>query len=192
MSSATAGETSEMIRQAALNEFDTAVELLRSKGINVIVFDKTATTSDLDDIVTPDAVFPNNWLSTEPDGTVILYPMFAKNRSAEKHQFRFIAELLNDYQIKAVKNFKHAGQILEGTGSLIIDRIKGRVYATISQRCQEEIFTEWAKQHGYEPVLFSSFSTSGTPVYHTNIIMGIGEHFAVVNTSSIAGEENKA
>lgn len=189
MSAGSSSESKETIRDAAVREFDAAAELLRSRGINVIIFDKSIK-GGLSEVITPDAVFPNNWISTEPSGKVILYPMFASNRSAEKHQFSYVAELLLQagHSISSIDNFQHNNQVLEGTGSLIIDRVKQRVYATISQRCQAEIFNEWGKTYNYEPVLFESVSSTGKPVYHTNIVMSIGETFAVINKESIVGE----
>ncbi|KAL4493583.1 hypothetical protein ABPG72_004076 [Tetrahymena utriculariae] len=183
-------ETTEQIRQGAISEFDNSVEILKKNGINVIVFDKSRT-NELDANVTPDAVFPNNWISTEPNGKVILYPMFAKNRDAEKNQFRFIIEqLLEQFQVNQVQNFQHNGQILEGTGSLIIDRVKRRAYCNISQRANPEIFQKWAQENGYEGIMFESRSSvSGKPFYHTNILMSIAQKFAVVCKSCIVGEK---
>ncbi|EGR31158.1 hypothetical protein IMG5_116880 [Ichthyophthirius multifiliis] len=131
-------QISYQICQKAIQEFEEAVKKLRQNDINVLVFDKR-NILELKNTIMPDAVFPNNWISTEP-----------------------------------------TGQSLEGTGAIIIDRIYRRAYAARSQRADEELFKNWCQTFNYEAVMFDAKSFQGNPIYHTNIIMSLGEKYAVV------------
>jgi len=183
----------EQITIKAIKEFDEFVELLRSKGINVIVHDKSQY-KELLGSKTPDSVFPNNWISTDIDGFVYTYPMFAPNRRAEKLAFSFVEKQLLDanFQIRGTFNLGTTSQnsnFLEGTGSMIIDR-QGRVaYAAKSLRTDEETFQEYCKIAGYEAVAFDTESSNGKAYYHTNMILCIGDTFVVICKEGIKSSD---
>ncbi|KRX03453.1 hypothetical protein PPERSA_02832 [Pseudocohnilembus persalinus] len=176
----------------ALKEFDKAVKIIQNSGVNVLVFDKNEADNDLKEISMPDAVFPNNWISTDTDNAILLYQMMAKNRNYEKHQFRYIAEMLSkQFVIDSVVNFSYKDQILEGTGSLLIDRVKRRAYCSRSKRAEQDIFEHWCRTRNYEGILFDGFAKSGTPIYHTNVLLSIGEKFAVFCADTIKDEQQR-
>lgn len=174
------------IRPKAMREFDNMVQSLTDAGVTVLVLEK----SENHWHHTPDAVFPNNWFSTEPDGTVISYPMLAENRRAEK-RIDEVEKLLENHGFH-IRNFINIGKysesklILEGTGSMVIDHLHNRVYAALSQRCHPDQFWNFMQIRGYEDgVLFNTESSRGNAVYHTNVMMSVGEHVAVVCSDCI-------
>lgn len=176
-----AGET----RNKALNEFNEMVTLLRTKGIEVVV------SPSRKDVVTPDAIFPNNWISFHKDGPfkAILYPMLAPNRRAER-QLEEFAKRLPWIQFKPddvldLTHYERDGQFLEGTGSLIFDRVEKVVFAHESPRTSYQVLDDFCEQTGYEPVKFHAYDKGGTAIYHTNVVMGIGRNFSVVCLESI-------
>lgn len=170
----------EGINHAAMNEFYIMVERLRQEGINVLTLNKS-----LSGKKTPDAVFPNNWFSTEYDGTVILYPMLAENRRAEKRINDVEILLTNSgFHIENIINIgkiNESNLILEGTGSMIIDRNNRIIYAAESHRCHPRQFNNFLKMRNYsEGIMFKTKSSNGRPIYHTNVMMSVGDKFAVV------------
>ena len=184
--SVAAGELPE-ISAAARREFDAAVQRLRGGGITVHVVDDTATPEK------PDAVFPNNWLSTHHDGRVVLYPMYSSARRRERRQ-DVIDELRKHYQIAAVVDYsagEEEGRCLEGTGSLVLDHVHKLAYASLSQRTHPEVLERFCADFGYEPVTFRSVSEDGRPVYHTNVIMCIGSEFALISSVMIPDEAER-
>ena len=175
----------EHIQQKALQEFTAMVKKLRSHKIDVIVVKDTAQPH------TPDSIFPNNWVSFHANGSVVLYPMFAENRRLERRE-----DILNrfqsvGYQINEIvdfSNYEKENIFLEGTGSMIFDREKGIAYAAISQRTDENLFFKFCKKMYFVPVVFSSFQTVGNerlPIYHTNVMMCVGDKYAVVCLDTI-------
>jgi hypothetical protein len=138
----------------------------------------------------PDAIFPNNWVSFHPDGTVVLYPMHAENRRRERR--REVVDAAAEeagFRITRVLDLSHhelQGRCLEGTGSLVLDHVNRVAYASISPRTHPAVVEEWARELGYTPVVFGAFDRAGAPVYHTNVLMCIGERLAVVGTGAIA------
>ena len=175
--------TSELpeISIRARREFDVAVGRLRDAGVTVHVVDDTATPEK------PDAVFPNNWLSTHHDGRVVLYPMYSAARRRERRQ-DVIDELRKHYRVTAVVDYsagEEQGHCLEGTGSLVLDHANRIAYASLSQRTHPEPLRRFCDDFGYEPVTFRSVSESGQPIYHTNVMMCIGSEFALVGLDSI-------
>ncbi len=164
-----------------LEEFEGMVRVLRGEGVDVLVLEKNRGLG----IETPDAVFPNNWFSTEHDGTLIFYPMLAENRRAEKRVVD-VEELLvrHGYRVRNLLNigyYRRSQPALEGTGSMVIDHDNEIVYAAESLRCDREQFANFVQARRYrEGVLFRTAGSSGNPIYHTNVMMSIGDRFALV------------
>ena len=174
------------INNHALLEFDTFVNKLKSKGIDVIVIEDN-TIHD-----TPDSIFPNNWVSFHSDGTVVLYPMFAKNRRLERR--KDILDLLTkkyNFDINSIKDytdFENKEQYLEGTGSMIFDRENKICYAAISVRTNKQLFLNFCNDFGFKPVIFEANQNvegKRLPIYHTNVMMCIADKFAIVCLNSI-------
>ena len=182
---AQAGMTPEAVEKKAKEEFDTYVSVLREKGVQVTVVQDTL------DPDTPDALFPNNWVSFHQDATVALYPMFAENRRLERREA--VLEILEEdgFIIDQVMDYTAAedsGIFLEGTGSLILDRIHKKAYCALSSRADEELFIEFCEDFEYTPVIFTANQTvegKRLPIYHTNVMMCLAETFAVICSDSI-------
>ncbi|MDC1448721.1 arginine deiminase-related protein [Flavobacteriaceae bacterium] len=182
---AQAGMTPEAVEKKAQEEFDTYVSVLREKGVQVTVVQDTL------DPDTPDAIFPNNWVSFHQDATVALYPMFAENRRLERREA--VLEILEEdgFIIDQVMDYTAAedsGIFLEGTGSLILDRVHKKAYCALSSRADEELFIEFCEDFEYTPVIFTANQTvegKRLPIYHTNVMMCLAETFAVICSDSI-------
>jgi hypothetical protein len=168
------------IHIAAIDEFTKAVNLLRAKGIEVLVYES-------DDAEAPDAIFPNNWFSTHEDGTLVLYPMFAPNRRRER-------SLQAIDSIKSHCNTKHCidlsasentGTFLEGTGSIIFDHANQQAFASLSSRTNKELFESICNQLKYNPFSFDCVDPQGLPFYHTNVMLHIGNNYAVIYDEGI-------
>lgn len=164
----------------AQKEFDGLAAKLRSKGIKVLVVEEGK------DRNTPDALFPNNWISFHADGTVALYPMYAENRRKERRE-DVLEELEKlGYTIDSIQDYTEAeneGVILEGTGSLLLDRVNKLAYCALSERAHEELLDEFCEDFGYMPIAFGAYQTVGEerlPIYHTNVMMCLGQDFAVI------------
>ena len=177
-------------QQAARAEFDGLVAALREKGIEVLVFDDTPEPH------TPDSIFPNNWVSFHADGRVVLYPMEAANRRLERRPD--IIERLggeHSFAVSEVVDLSHHeddGQYLEGTGSMVLDR-SGRVaYACLSSRTHLGPLGDFAQRMDYEVVSFDAVDRDGVPIYHTNVLMNVGEELAVICDAAIVREEQRA
>ena len=173
------------ITRRAQSEFDAMVALLRERGVVVIVV------QDEPKFDTPDAVFPNNWVSFHDDGQAVLYPMFAKNRRRERRESVLEAIEAQGYQINNVMDYTSAEDAevyLEGTGSMILDRANSKAYCALSSRADEDIFIEFCEDFEMDPVLFYAYQNVGKqrlPIYHTNVLMCIGERFCVVCLEAI-------
>lgn len=173
------GITENEIQTRALEEFDLFVNKLRLNGVHVEVFEDTTSSE------TPDSIFPNNWLTMHDDGVILTYPMFAENRRKERRQ-DIIDHLSNHFFVHKVRSFadwESKSKFLEGTGSLILDRPNRIVYAAISDRTSLEVLKDFCDSLGYTPVEFNALQTvegERLPIYHTNVMMSIGENFAVV------------
>lgn len=170
--------------RAAVQEFDAAVTALRGAGVHVCVVEDEPVPPK------PDAVFPNNWVSWEPDGTVVLYPMCAPNRRLERRR-----GILEDvarrcgYSIRRIldlSSFEAQGRFLEGTGSLVLDHGARRAFACRSVRTDEWLVRHWADLMGYEAVVFDAVDAAGVPFYHTNVMLSIGHRVAVVASDALA------
>jgi hypothetical protein len=184
-------ESEEMIRRAQ-KEFDTLSEALGEAGVNVYVFDEQAPYE------TPDALFPNNWISTHNNGNVGLYPMYAANRRTERredilvqleHEGGFNIENIIDFT-----EFETHNRFLEGTGSMVLDRVHRKAYAAISPRTDETALLHFCEEFDYEPVAFSALQSAAgnrLPIYHTNVMMSIGSGFCAICLDSIDDEEER-
>jgi len=182
----------ELINTKANEEFTAMVDGLRSKGVIVLILEPSIS----QDITTPDAIFPNNWFSTEHDGTILTYPMMAKNRKAERRLLE-VEKLLNEngYTIRNCINvgrLDESKKFLEGTGSLIIDHVDEVVYAARSERCDPDQFDNFIRLRFYpKSILFNTKSSSGKPIYHTNVMMSLGKKYAVICSECIPDKTQK-
>jgi len=178
------------VGEKALEEFDAYVSLLKHNGIKVDVL------QDTPEPKTPDSIFPNNCFSThrDEDGRhiLVLYPMFAHNRRLEREKLmRWINP--SDYdRVNNLTGFESKGQILEGTGSLVLDREHHIAYACLSPRTSDSLLNTWAKQMNYDVIAFESRDKHETPVYHTNVMMHVGTSLAVVCLDSVRNAEQRA
>ncbi|TGE29212.1 citrulline utilization hydrolase CtlX [Hymenobacter metallicola] len=180
--------SAEQLQQQAFAEFDNAVASLRANGIDVMVVDDTAEPAK------PDAVFPNNWGTFHPDGRVLLYPMCAPNRRAERRP-DILAGLAQQFQLTEVIDLSHheqQGRFLEGTGSIIFDHLHRVAYAGVSARTDAALFAEVAARLGYRPVAFHAHDPQGQPIYHTNVMLCVGARFAVLCVESITDAAEQA
>ena len=178
------------IQKKALEEFNNFVKLLRSKQVNVHVIKDTIHP------LTPDSIFPNNWISFHSNGEVLLYPMFANNRRLERRR-DIIKKLQNEYfvsQVKSLVHYEDKSIFLEGTGSMILDRTNKICYASISLRTNKSIVLDFCDQLNYKPVLFNSFQDvdgKRLPIYHTNVMMCVASDFAIVCLDAIDSQDEK-
>lgn len=165
------------LERSARLEFDRVVSLLRTRGIEVTVFEGKAEL--------PDSVFPNNWFSTEADGSLVLYPMSTIGRRLERRP-EIVEWLEARYpQLTDLSPYEDRGQFLEGTGSLVLDHENRIAFAARSNRTSESLVANWCADFEYEPVVFKTFGPRGLPVYHTNVLLTIGTGYAVVCTECI-------
>jgi hypothetical protein len=180
-------EPSKDIQQQALQEFDTTVDLLESNEIEVIVIPDTA------DILRPDAIFPNNWISTHEEGIIVTYPMMAANRRVER-RVEIINLLKNKFNVGKTIDLTSSeanDKFLEGTGSIVFDHANKVAYACRSLRTDESLLNDLCKQLGYSALSFDSVDENGKPIYHTNVMMWIGEKMAGVCLDSIPKDDDQ-
>jgi hypothetical protein len=179
------------VNAKAQEEFDALVLKLREVGVNVIVVDDNTNTD------TPDSIFPNNWISFHENGDVVLYPLFAENRREERRED--ILDVLEDngFVINEIMDYTSAEEdefYLEGTGSIVLDRQNGKAYCALSPRAEEELFIEFCEDFEFYPVLFEAFQTVNGArklIYHTNVMMCIGETFAVICADCIDDKKER-
>ncbi|WP_353086156.1 citrulline utilization hydrolase CtlX [Flavobacterium sp.] len=185
------GLSPETVNAKAQQEFDAFVQKLRVAGVDVTVVDDTLEPN------TPDSIFPNNWISFHETGDVVLYPMFAENRRAERRED--ILDLLEDksFVVNDIMDYTSAEAdniFLEGTGSLLLDRQNGKAYCALSPRADEELMIEFCEDFEYTPVIFEAFQTVGGErklIYHTNVMMCIGDTFAVICADCIDDKKER-
>ncbi len=175
------------IKNKAVEEFELLYNKIQSQGIKVTVF------KDSRNVDTPDAVFPNNWISFHKDNKAITYPMFAKNRRLERTPL--VIECLNNYGKNIsidydYSNFENDSLFLEGTGSLVLDRLNKIAYCSLSQRSNEELVNRFCIDMGYNPVVFKSYHQN-KPIYHTNVLLSICNKFSVVCLESIINKKER-
>ena len=179
------------VNAKAQQEFDAFVEKLTAVGVDVTVVDDTLEPD------TPDSIFPNNWISFHENGDVALYPMFAENRRHERREE--ILDLLEEkgFVIHNIIDYTSAeedGFFLEGTGSLLLDRVNAKAYCALSPRADEELFIEFCEDFDYAPVIFEAFHTVDSErklIYHTNVMMCLGETFAVICSDCIDDKKER-
>jgi hypothetical protein len=176
---------------AALREFDGLANKMKLNGINVVVW------QDNTEPQTPDALFPNNWVSFHEDNSVFLYPMFAPNRRLERLSNlpeRMEKEGFQINQIVDISDLENSGKFLEGTGSLVLDRVNKLAYACLSERTHSDALDIWCAKSGYEVVRFHAFHDANgarMPVYHTNVIMSICSELAIICLESIDDHDER-
>jgi hypothetical protein len=180
-----------VINAKAQKEFDVFVVKLREVGVTVIVED------DIKEMETPDSVFPNNWISFHENGDVGLYPMFAENRRRERREDILVSLEKEGFIIKDLIDYTTAeeeGLFLEGTGSLILDRVNQKAYCALSPRADEDLVIEFCEDFEFTPVIFNANQTvhgKRLPIYHTNVLMALGENIAVICLDSIDSKSEK-
>jgi hypothetical protein len=171
----------------ALKEFDEFVSLLQKNDIDVTVVDDTPPPH------TPDSLFPNNWVSFHEDGTILLYPMYASNRRAERKEHvlekiytRFTVTNKIDLSYNEKNNL-----FLEGTGSMVLDRENRIAFACLSPRTNKKVLDEFCEKMNYEAVVFNSVDEDGQPIYHTNVMLCVADKYVVICLDSIPAREEK-
>lgn len=177
--------------ELAQKEFDAFVAQLRKKDVYVIVVD------DNKSLDTPDALFPNNWVSFHENGDVGLFPMFAENRRRERREDVIEQIEAEGFQVKNFIDYTDAENdsvYLEGTGSLVLDRINKKAYCAISDRASEDLMMEFCEDFEYFPIMFhanQSHQGKRLPIYHTNVMMCIGTDVAVIASSTIDDQKER-
>jgi hypothetical protein len=177
-------QSSAELQQKALQEFDAMVQLLKDNGVNVLVAEDTSQPAK------PDAIFPNNWISTSPSGTVSIFPMYAPSRRAEKRD-DIVKWLAAEFVVKDLQDWSEyevEGRFLEGTGSMVIDHDNKMIYASASERTNIAVLEKYAASNKYQAIVFLATDKNYHPVYHTNVVMSLGEDFAVLCEEAIDEE----
>ena len=181
----------EEINRQAQQEFDALVHKLREVGVKVIVVD------DIYEQNTPDSVFPNNWITFHQNGDVAIYPMFAENRRRERREDILDRVEAEGFAIENVYDYTEAEKenvFLEGTGAMILDRVNRKAYCALSPRADEELFIEFCEDFEYTPVIFRAYQqvdNKQVSIYHTNVMMALGEDFAVVCLDTITDKSER-
>lgn len=170
----------------AIREFDVAVSVLRAAGVYVLVVDST-------DVAAPDAIFPNNWISTHREGRIVVYPMMAPNRRREctTELLNVVAAYCGASIVDDLRSYTDHPAFLEGTGSIVFDHVSRIAYAVLSPRTSKEVLNELCKRINYRPVTFHCNDIRHQPVYHTNVVMCMGEGLAVLYVKGIPEPERQ-
>jgi hypothetical protein len=177
------------VQEKALQEFNFFVEKLKEFKVNVLVY------NDSKETFTPDSIFPNNWISTHPNGMIFTYPMLVKNRQLERRKdivldlfsrfgFSYLIEL-EDYEDANPPKY------LEGTGSMVLDHQKRIIYAATSPRTDKNVLAEFAKHLRYKVVSFTAYGAQKEKIYHTNVMMCVGEKYIIIGENTIAEEDRE-
>lgn len=174
----------ENVQEKALTEFNRLVKKLKDKGINVIEIDDTLEPH------TPDSIYPNNWISMQHDGSVVLYPMYAKNRRWERRT-DIVEYLQKHFEVKQIDDrstTERENRFLEGTGSIIFDHDNKIAYGCVSERLDKELFIDFCKEYNLKLIAFNAFQTVNKqrlPIYHTNVLMSVAKEFVVICLATI-------
>jgi hypothetical protein len=179
--------SNENAQQKAEAEFDEFVQKLSAAGVDVTVVQDTA------DPHTPDSIFPNNWISFHQDGSIVLYPMYAVNRRAERKQ-HVLDTIAAKFEVKQQIDFtskENEDHFLEGTGSMVLDRDNKIAYACLSPRTDRALFEEWCSKMNYTPCSFYSVDEKGGEIYHTNVMMCVADQYVVICLDSIRNTEER-
>ncbi|MFI5187901.1 MAG: citrulline utilization hydrolase CtlX [Chitinophagales bacterium] len=175
------------VQANALEEFDEFVSLLRKNGVDVTVIDDTLQPR------TPDSLFPNNWVSFHDDGTVVLYPMYAPNRRAERKE-HILEKIFGRFRVVNkidLSSFEKKDLFLEGTGSMVLDRVNHLAYACLSPRTNKKVLEEFCRKMNYQPITFNAVDNNGQPIYHTNVMMCVADQYVVICLDSITAFDEK-
>ena len=175
------------VQLKALEEFDRFVLLLKKNDIDVTIVEDTRQP------YTPDSIFPNNWISFHNSGTIILYPMFAPNRRAERKE-RVLETISQQFNITGkidLSFYENEGVFLEGTGSMVLDRDNRISYACLSPRTDQGVLEEFCKRMNYEPVVFTAVDDKGQLIYHTNVMMCVADKYVVICLDSVPNTDDK-
>lgn len=182
-----AAQTKNIAQEDAQREFDEMARQLQAVGVDVLVYEDTLGP------YTPDSIFPNNWVSFHASGTVVLYPMQAENRRLERRR-DIIDDLAKTYHVARVidlTHFEQEGKFLEGTGSLVLDRMHRVAFASLSPRTHPDVLAEFSRQTGYRTVSFRAVDANGQAIYHTNVLMCITDTMAIVCLSAISDPDER-
>jgi len=177
----------EVVQEKVLAEFDNMAQLLVEHDIEVIAIEDTTNPPK------PDAIFPNNWFCTFPSGVLSVFPMYAPNRRTEKRD-EILHWIVDNFRIAGFEDwseYEAEGQFLEGTGSMVMDHANKIIYACISERTSLALLKKFAPAHGYLAVPFQAADKNGNPIYHTNVMMCVGDGFAVVCLEAISDETER-
>ena len=178
----------EAVQEKAVKEFDDFVAKLKANDIDVTVIEDTTKPH------TPDSIFPNNWISFHDNGDIFFYPMQAENRRLERRA-DIIEQLKSDFKINTIHDLSASekeGVYLEGTGSMVLDRENKIAYACLSIRTQEKALAQFCKESGYRAIIFHAFDQNGFAIYHTNVMMCVGDRFVVICLDTVKDESEKA
>jgi hypothetical protein len=175
------------LQQQVLQEFDMMVQTLVSYNIEVLMIEDTPEPPK------PDAIFPNNWLCTFPSGLLAVFPMYAPSRRLEKREdiLQWLSENFHVSGVQDWTEYEAEGRFLEGTGSMVIDHDNRIIYACLSERTDPSVLEKFATAQGYHAITFRAVDREGRPVYHTNVMMCLGDRFAVVCEEAIADETER-
>jgi hypothetical protein len=177
----------EAVQEMALQEFETVQSMLKSR-FHTLVYEDPAQPCK------PDAIFPNNWMSTHQDGTLVLYPMMAPNRRLERST-AIIGQLTNDFVVHRVLDlhaYETDNQFLEGTGSMVLDHVNRVAYACLSPRTHPSPFAHFCRELNFTECLFHAFDSNQHAIYHTNVMMHIGKGYALVCLDSIRNKQERS
>jgi hypothetical protein len=175
------------LTEKAVQEFDSFVHVLQSEGIEVTVVEDSSNPH------TPDAIFPNNWISLHESGIYCLYPMFAPNRRKERKAevLNIIREKFHYHQLMDFTPYESKNLFLEGTGSMVLDRDNRLAYACLSPRTDLKVLEDFGKKMIYRPVVFHAANEKGFPIYHTNVMMCVADRYVVICLDSIQDQTEK-
>lgn len=182
-----AAQTKDIAQEDALREFENMTSQLKAAGVDMLVYDDTT------EPYTPDSIFPNNWVSFHQSGKIVLYPMQAPNRRLER-RMDIIDDLKKYFHVEQIidlTHFEEQGKFLEGTGSMVLDRRFKIAYACLSPRTHPEVLEAFADAMGYRVAAFEATDANGKAVYHTNVVMCIGDAFAVVCLQAIKDPDQR-
>jgi hypothetical protein len=175
------------VQQKALKEFNDFVTVLQNNGVDVTVVRDTNLPH------TPDSIFPNNWVSFHHDGTLLLYPMYAVNRRAERKE-HVLEKIMEKFLVAKkidLSTYEARNIFLEGTGSMVLDRDNRIAYACLSPRTDETVLADFCRQMNYKPVVFDATDGNGQAIYHTNVLMCVADKYVVICLESIADLEQR-
>ncbi|MGB5211323.1 MAG: arginine deiminase-related protein [Gammaproteobacteria bacterium] len=179
----------ELEQQAAAVQFESLADTLRMAGVEVIIEQDTV------EPATPDSIFPNNWISLHADGSVVLFPMMAPNRRTER-RLDIVERLgtVHGFRVQRVLDlsaWEERDRFLEGTGSMILDRVLRVAYACLSPRTDIEVLEDFCQRTGFKALPFQAVDADGVPIYHTNVMMALGKGYVVICDAAIANPDER-